>query len=108
MYLKLLRLHCGGLGSLHSCKRYGPGKTTVSPDACAFPKLYHVHLTTRSSVRIIASPNLRTMRIEGCDEPRISHNFSTCASHRLESLEIVDTLGSVYEIRELFENNQGT
>lgn len=88
-----------------SCKRYGPGKTIVSPDACAFPNLYHIHLTTRSSVRIMALPNLLTLRIEGCDELRISHNFSMCASLRLESLEIVDTLGSVYEIRELFENN---
>ena len=88
-----------------SCKRYGHDKAIVSPDACAFAKLYHIHLTTRSAVRIMALPNLRTMRIEGCDELRISHNFSTCASHRLESLEIVDTLGSVYDIRELFENN---
>jgi hypothetical protein len=98
MYLKLLRLHCGGLGSLHSCKRYGLGKAIVSPDACAFPKLYHIHLTARPSVRIMALPNLRTMRIEGCEELRIfSHKISTCASHRFESLEIVDTLGSVYE-----------
>ncbi|KAG9205628.1 hypothetical protein G6514_007233 [Epicoccum nigrum] len=53
----------------------------------------------------MALPNLRTMHIEGCDELRISHNFSTGASHRLESLEIIQTIGSVYEIRELFENN---
>jgi hypothetical protein len=88
-----------------SCKRYGPGKATVSPEACAFPKLYHIHLATRSAVRIMALPNLRTMHIEGCDELRITHNFSAGASHRLESLEIIQTIGSVYEIRELFENN---
>ncbi|OSS45993.1 hypothetical protein B5807_08002 [Epicoccum nigrum] len=53
----------------------------------------------------MALPNLRTMHIEGCDELRITHNFSAGASHRLESLEIIQTIGSVYEIRELFENN---